>query len=86
MRVALLVGNFPIGSNASYLGQITGLVDRGHEVDIYADGGQPTGEAHPDVTRYDFLSRTHYTSPIPKEIPGRSLAVESMAPSRQSIA
>ena len=75
MRVALLVGSFPIGSNTTYLGQISGLVDRGHEVDIYADSGQPAGEAHPEVARHDFLSRTRYTSLIPKAIPGRSLAV-----------
>ena len=35
MRIAFLVNNFPMLSETFVLNQITGLLDRGHEVDIY---------------------------------------------------
>src|SRR5262245_21284522 len=61
MRVALFVDCFPLVSETFILRQITGLMDLGHEVDIYAgsrpEGGQPS---HPEVAGYALLSRTTY--------------------------
>jgi colanic acid/amylovoran biosynthesis glycosyltransferase len=37
MRVAVLVTEFPSVSETFILNQITGLIDRGHEVGIFAD-------------------------------------------------
>ncbi|MEN9519388.1 MAG: hypothetical protein RLZZ381_1976, partial [Cyanobacteriota bacterium] len=35
MRIAFLVDQFPSLSETFILNQITGLIDRGHEIDIY---------------------------------------------------
>ena len=60
MRVAWLTALFPVLSEIPFLNQIVGLVERGHEVDIYADGPQPGGAFHPDVGRLGLESRTRY--------------------------
>ena len=60
MRVAWLTALFPVLSEIPFLNQIVGLVERGHEVDIYADGPQPGGPFHSDVERLDLASRTRY--------------------------
>jgi colanic acid/amylovoran biosynthesis glycosyltransferase len=61
MRVAFFVGSFPEISETFILRQITGLIDLGHEVDIYAEG-RPTENAvmHYDVIKYDLLQKTTY--------------------------
>lgn len=63
MRVAFMVTTFPRLSETFVLSQITGLIDRGHEVDIFAD--RPSGEpkVHPDVERYQLQARTRYLNP-----------------------
>ena len=60
MRLAWLTALFPVLSEIPFLNQIVGLVERGHEVDIYADGPQPGGPFHPDVARLGLESRTRY--------------------------
>ena len=62
MKIAFLVWRFPVLSEAFILNQITGLIDRGHEVHIYALNGPPadTSKVHPVVEQYNLLDRTHY--------------------------
>ena len=60
MRLAWLTALFPVLSEIPFLNQIVGLVERGHEVDIYADGPQPGEPFHADVERLDLASRTRY--------------------------
>ena len=60
MRVAWLTALFPVLSEIPFLNQIVGLVERGHEVDVYADGPQPGGPFHPDIQRLGLQSRTRY--------------------------
>ncbi len=60
MRVAWLTALFPVLSEIPFLNQSVGLVERGHEVDIYADGPQPGGPFHPDIGRLALESRTRY--------------------------
>jgi colanic acid/amylovoran biosynthesis glycosyltransferase len=60
VRVAWLTALFPVLSEIPFLNQIVGLIERGHEVDIYADGPQPGGPFHPDVERLGLQSRTRY--------------------------
>lgn len=68
MRIAVVVGEFPILSETFILNQITGLIDRGHEVDIYSLYGPPvdTSRVHPNVEKYRLLNRTHYVPRIPE--------------------
>ena len=60
MRVAMLVTEFPSVSETFILDQITGLIDRGHEVDIFAEREGERSTIHPDVGEYDLLSVTSY--------------------------
>jgi colanic acid/amylovoran biosynthesis glycosyltransferase len=64
MRVAFLVDQFPTLSETFILNQITGLIDRGHEVDIFSDRLGNTTKIHPQVEHYQLLNHTYYT-PIP---------------------
>jgi colanic acid/amylovoran biosynthesis glycosyltransferase len=60
MRVAFLTALFPVLSDIPFLNQIVGLLERGHRVDVYADGPQPGGPFHPDVDRLGLQSLTRY--------------------------
>lgn len=70
MRIAFLVGRFPVLSETFVLNQVTGLIERGHEVDIYALDGPVEDinnfKVHPDVEKYQLLQRT-YCAPIATE-------------------
>ena len=59
MRVAMIVNRFPTLSETFVLDQITGLLDSGHEVDIFAR--EPSGEpvVHSAVARYELGDRLH---------------------------
>ncbi len=60
MRVAYLTALFPVRSEIPFLNQIVGLLERGHQVDVYADAPQPGGPYHPDVDRLGLQSLTRY--------------------------
>jgi len=61
MRIALFVGTFPLLSETFIVRQITGLLEGGHDVHIYAECGAATGATiHADVYRYNLLDRTTY--------------------------
>jgi colanic acid/amylovoran biosynthesis glycosyltransferase len=60
MKIAFIVTIFPKLSETFVLNQITGLLDRGHEVDIYAERRAPESKIHPDVEKYRLLERTYY--------------------------
>jgi len=64
MRIAFIVDQFPVLSETFILGQITGLIDRGHEVDIYCDRLGDTKNTHPEIQQYQLLKCTYFT-PIP---------------------
>lgn len=74
MKIAFLVGEFPKLSQAFIINQITGLLDRGHEVHIYALEG-PSGEPkqHPQVASYQLLERTYYAPNPPENYGSRFL-------------
>lgn len=69
MRIAFIVNEFPVLSETFILNQVTGLIQRGHEVDIYAiSERQPnntSSKVHPDVETYDLLRHTYYFPVIP---------------------
>lgn len=62
MRIAVVVTSFPSLSQTFVLGQITGLIDRGHEVDIYSASSEPEvgGAEHGVVKEYGLVGRTRY--------------------------
>ncbi|MDH6086980.1 glycosyltransferase [Umezakia ovalisporum] len=66
MKIAFIVGEFPVVSETFILNQITGLIERGHQVDIYANPPNDTYKFHPDVEKYDLLSHTYYSPKLPQ--------------------
>lgn len=66
MRIAVLVFHFPSLSQTFVLNQIAGLIERGHEVDVYAREPDPGSTVHPDVEKYQLIERTTYID-IPKK-------------------
>jgi colanic acid/amylovoran biosynthesis glycosyltransferase len=67
MKVAFIVTEFPSLSQTFVLNQITGLIDRGHDVDIFANGIADDSKIHEDVRKYNLLDRTcYYREIIPK--------------------
>ncbi|WP_017318086.1 colanic acid biosynthesis glycosyltransferase WcaL [Mastigocladopsis repens] len=69
MKIAFIVWRFPVLSEAFILNQITGLIDRGHEVHIHPVNGVPAknpGKAHPVIEEYNLLKRTYYPPTRPE--------------------
>lgn len=52
-------------SETPVLNQITGLVKRGHEVDVFGDRPKVPGAYHPSIDRYRLLDRARWTRPSP---------------------
>ncbi|ESA39150.1 glycosyltransferase [Leptolyngbya sp. Heron Island J] len=67
IRIAFLVNNFPMLSETFVLNQITGLLDRGHEVDIYTQNLHSWDTIHPDVSRYRLWERTYALHKVPED-------------------
>jgi colanic acid/amylovoran biosynthesis glycosyltransferase len=60
LRIAVFTYEFPALSETFVLGQITGLLDLGHDVRIFAVRRRDEPFDHPDVDRYGLLTRTRY--------------------------
>ena len=65
MRIAILVDQFPRLSETFILNQVTGLIDRGHEVDVYPIRESDIGSHREEAERYQLAQRTH----CPPEFP-----------------
>jgi len=65
VKIAFILDAFPKLSETFILNQITGLIDRGQEVDIYAGTGYRSC-VHEDVHRYRLLDRCRYFPEPPK--------------------
>jgi colanic acid/amylovoran biosynthesis glycosyltransferase len=69
MKIAFIVGNFPVLSETFILNQVTGLILRGNKIDIYSiENPQPKNylKLHPDVEKYQLLKLTHDQPYIPQ--------------------
>ncbi len=60
MKIAFVTGKFPCLSETFILNQITGLIDRGHQVEIVAFFNPGEGKTHPDVDKYRLMEKTRY--------------------------
>lgn len=69
LRIAMFVGSFPVVSETFILQQITGLMDLGHTVDIYADTRADAAATHPEVTAYGLQHRVTYMDMPPESAP-----------------
>ncbi|MBD0337555.1 MAG: glycosyltransferase, partial [Cyanobacteria bacterium Co-bin13] len=73
MRIAFIVGHFPRLSETFILNQVTGLIDRGHQVDIFSEYEGNWDSVHPDVVRYNLRQHTYPLHPVPQNYLVRSL-------------
>ena len=73
MKIAFILSEFPSLSQTFILNQITGLLDRGHDVAIYAQSPKNEPAVHNDVKRYNLLERTIYYRAAPQTIPAVKL-------------
>jgi len=70
LRIATFAGAFPVVSETFILQQVTGLMDLGQEVDIYADvRADLGGPIHSEVAAYGLLDRTTYMDMPPECAP-----------------
>ena len=58
MKIALLVNEFPSSSETFIQSQMTGLLDRGHDVTIYTGSVSRDLCTHEDLSKYNLLGRT----------------------------
>lgn len=68
VRIAFIVSTFPAVSETFILNQITALIDRGHEVDIFALERGDTSKIHEDVRRHRLLERAFYAPSVPRSL------------------
>lgn len=61
-KILVVVGRFPPYSGTAVLNQITGLIDRGHDVYIYSKKKGETKYAHPNMFKYKLYDRAYYHS------------------------
>ncbi len=60
MRIAVFAHEFPALSETFVLNQVTGLLDLGHDVTVFANGPRQEGAVHGDVARYALSRRVRY--------------------------
>src|SRR5207302_10859641 len=60
LRIAFLVGRFPSISETFILEQITGLIELGQQVDVFARRPDPWPVVHEQIGRYSLAERVSY--------------------------
>jgi len=78
MNIAFVLGTFPTLSETFILNQITGVIDRGHSVDIYAGAPLDDPSCHPEIERYGLMERTFYVK-APRMARLRSFAARAVS-------
>lgn len=63
MKIAVFVKHFPRLSETFILNQITGLIDRGHDVKIFALKNPKDPKIHEDIITYGLLGKVSYFYP-----------------------
>ena len=63
MKIAVILNKFPLLSETFILNQITGLLDIGHNVKIFAKCNPREEKTHPDVRKYNLMKYVHYFLP-----------------------
>jgi colanic acid/amylovoran biosynthesis glycosyltransferase len=66
MKIAFVVEKFPALTETFILNQVIGLMEHGHDVNIYALHQDDTDKVHSDVERYNLLTHTHYMVNVPE--------------------
>ena len=80
MKIAIIVDSFPALSETFIVNQITGLIDLGHQVEIFAGGGPHDLRVHPEIDQYHLLEHTHYIHTKPAGKLKRLIGALSIVP------
>jgi len=67
MKIAFVVGYFPVLSESFIVQQIVGLINKGHDVRIYAEGNPSQPVIQKEVFEYQLLQKTSYSIRHPKK-------------------
>lgn len=78
LRIAVFVSEFPALSETFVLRQVVGLIDRGHDVTVFADRPRDEPLTHPAFERYGLAARTRYL-PMPAGRVDRVLTAARLA-------
>lgn len=60
MRIAFIVNQFPSLSETFILNQVTGFIDLGHDVEIFAHKKFRAKKVHSDVEKYNLMKKVSY--------------------------
>lgn len=60
MRIAFVVNTFPKRSETFILNQVTGLLDLGHDVQIFYHSKEKERKVRKDFQKYNLKRRSHY--------------------------
>lgn len=82
LRIAFFVYSFPNLSETFILNRATGLIDRGHTVDLYSLAGPPAPSTtvHPDVNSYKLMERTRHAPPLPAKLSDKVVGALKLLP------
>lgn len=84
LRIAFFVGTFPVASETFILRQITGLLDRGNDVRLFANARGDESVVHDAVRKYDLMQRTTFVegpaASVVWEMPVRPVRGETWLP------
>lgn len=80
MKIAIITYQFPSISETFILNQVTGLIDRGHNVDVFRILPYADAICHRDVTDYKLLERTMSLTPPKHKISRIQKAIQRFGP------
>jgi colanic acid/amylovoran biosynthesis glycosyltransferase len=78
LRVAFVLSQFPALSETFVVNQVTGLIDRGADVEILSAHLVPQPRMHAEVESYDLIGRTRYGRDVPDDGLRRRLLAASL--------
>ena len=81
MKIAFIVDSFPSLSETFILNQISGLIDLGHNVEIFSGSRPSESKFHPEVQQYHLLKQTNYYNEPPNNYFHRLWGAARMLPS-----
>jgi colanic acid/amylovoran biosynthesis glycosyltransferase len=67
LKILFMVNMFPTLSATFVMGQIKGMIDKGHDVHVFAQYKSSMKKMHPDIEHYKLLAKTYYKD-LPKDI------------------
>ncbi len=60
LNILVVVGEFPVVSEVFVLNQIAGLIDRGHNVELFSSAKSNNSVVHHTVSKYDLFNKITY--------------------------